>query len=173
MRASGVIDGHATLMSSNNLRTMIKGMNAKLTLRVLATLAGFTLSAFAQMDGSDLRTKYGPPLSRETFTVMTGVEMVVDYAANGHVCRIQLPSIGPSRDPRVSTTQAIDEFIFGLVPLTMRGKELRRFMTIMGGNSVSMVEYEQVTISETSQGQRRTGVTVTFTREPCRDQPAQ
>ena len=66
-------------------------MNAKVNLRLLAVVLGCSLPAFAQIDGTDLRKQYGPPLSRETFTVLTGVEMVVDYAVNGHVCRIQLP----------------------------------------------------------------------------------
>src|SRR5450759_1998820 len=146
-------------------------MNAKLNLRLLATFVGFTLSAFAQIDGNkfanDLRTKYGPPLTRETFTVRSGIEMVVDYAANGHVCRIQLPPVAPGQDPAVSSPQAIDEFISELVPLTMRGKELRRWLSISGLNSVLMVEYENIGIAEALHGQSRTGVTVTFTKEAC------
>ena len=147
-------------------------MNAKPTLCLLATFAGFALSACAQIDGGVLRTKYGSPLSRETFTVMTGVDMVVDYAANGHVCRIQLPAVGPSKDSGVSTTQAIDDFISGLVPLVVRGNELGRLTLMSGPNAVSMTRYENVTISEPLQAQRRTGVTVTFTKELCRDQPS-
>jgi hypothetical protein len=152
-------------------------MNAKMNLRLLATFVGFTLSAFAQIDGtkfaSDLRTKYGPPLTRETFTVRSGIEMIVDYAANGHVCRIQLPPVGPGRDPGVSSPQAIDELISELVPLTMRGKELRRMMSTAGRFSVLMVEYENVTVAEGLEGQRRTEVTVTFTKEACRERPSQ
>ena len=131
-------------------------MNAKLNIGLLATFFGFTLSAFAQVDGarfaSDLRTKYGPPLARETFTVRTGIEMVVDHAANGHVCKIQLPPVGPGRDPGVISTQAIDEFISELVPMTVRGKELRRWAEIFGLPSMSAVEYENVTIAEVFQG---------------------
>ena len=148
-------------------------MKAKPTLCLLATFAGFALSAFAQIDGGILRTKYGSPLSRETFMVMTGVEMVVDYAANGHVCRIQLPAVGPTKDPGVMTTQAIDQFIDGLVPLTMRGKELNRFTLTSGPNSVSIVEYENVALSETSQERGRTGISVKFTKEACRENPFQ
>jgi hypothetical protein len=37
---------------------------------------------------------------------------------------------------------------------------------------VTMVEYQNVTIGELFQGGKRTGVTVTFTKETCRDQPA-
>jgi hypothetical protein len=54
---------------------------------------GLAVLAFAQIDGSqfatELRAKYGPPLARETFTGKPGVEMIVDYAANG---RLQDPA---------------------------------------------------------------------------------
>lgn len=147
-------------------------MNPKLIARLLATFVGFTVIAFAQIDGakftSDLRTKFGPPLARETFTVRPGIEMVVDYAANGHVCKIQLPPVAPRRDdPAVSSPQAIDDFISELVPLAMRGKELRRSASILGVNSVLTVEYENIAIAEMSQGQKRIGVTVAFTKETC------
>src|SRR5260370_37819757 len=95
------------------------------------TLCFFALavSAFAQIDGSqfatELRAKYGPPLARETFTARPGIEMIVDYAANGHVCRIQLPAVAPSPDKRVSTPQAIDEVVSALVARTIRGSEER------------------------------------------------
>ena len=137
---------------------------------------GLAISAFAQVDGSqfatELRAKYGPPLARETFTARPGIEMIVDYASNGHVCRIQLPAVAPSRDPRVSTTQAIDEFVSELVPLSIRGSELHRMSIGMSLAGVSFIEYQYVTIAESLTGQKRTGVTVTFNKEQCRDQPA-
>ena len=153
-------------------------MNAKLNLSILAScVAGFAFSAFAQIDGAkfvtDLRTKYGPPLARETFTGRPGIEMIVDYAANGHVCKIQLPPVAPGRDPGVRTAQAIDEFLAEVVPLTIRGEELVKGVVHLGALSISMVEYENVTIAEELQGRRRTGVTVTFTKEECRKQSAQ
>jgi hypothetical protein len=147
-------------------------MSAKISVRLLASCAGFALSAFAQIDGarfaSDLRAKYGPPLARETFVARPGFEMVVDYAANGHVCRIQLPPIAPGREPGVKTAQAVDDFVAELVPVTMRGKELGRMVEAVGAPSVSHIEYENVTISELRQGERRTGVTVRFKNEECR-----
>jgi hypothetical protein len=97
-----------------------------------------------------------------------GLEMVVDYSANGHVCRIQLPPIAPSREPGVKTAQAVDDFVAELVPLTMRGKELGRMLEAWGASSVSHIEYENVTISELRQGERRTAVTVKFKKEECR-----
>jgi hypothetical protein len=78
-------------------------MNVRLNLRLVPTFVGFVLSAFAQVDGtwlaSELRAKYGPPLAREVLTGRPGIEMVVDYAANGHICRIQLPPVGPAASP--------------------------------------------------------------------------
>ena len=144
-------------------------MNAKL---FRAAFLWIGASAFAQIDGTILRAKFGPPLARETFTVMTGVKMVVDYAANGHVCRIQLPPVGPSHDQLINTPQAIDKCLSGLVPMTMRGKEVNRMVFTSGPNNVSMIKYENVTISEAAQAGRRTGLTVTFTKEACRDQLA-
>src|SRR5579864_7501326 len=88
-----------------------QAMSVKMNLSLVVSFAGLALSAFAQIDGArfagDLRNKYGPPLARETFVARPGLEMVVDYAANGHVCRIQLPPIAPGREKGVETTQAV------------------------------------------------------------------
>ncbi len=126
------------------------------------------LPAVAQMDASSLRTKFGPPLARETFVPRPGIEMVVDYAANTRVCRIQLPAMAPSQEPGVESAQAIDNFLLELVPLAMRGKELQRWATTSGVQSMSTVEYENVTISESSPAGTRSGLTVTFKHEECK-----
>ncbi|MCU1260964.1 MAG: hypothetical protein JWO80_3849 [Bryobacterales bacterium] len=152
-------------------------MDAKLTLRFLATFIGLALSALGQIDGAkfaaDIRAKYGSPLARQTFRIPAG-EMVVDYAMNGNVCRVQLPSVGPDdRQPGVKSTMAVDNFILELVPLTLRGKELRRMSMSTGLHSVSTIEYENLVIAEGLEGRERTGITVTFTTEKCQDQPAQ
>jgi hypothetical protein len=152
-------------------------MDARLTPRLLAVFVGFAMSAFAQIDGpkfaADVRANYGTPLARQTFLIPAG-EMVVDYATNGNVCRINLPSIGPDdRQPGVRNTKAVDDFILKLVPLTLRGKELRRMAQQMGLSSLSWVEYENVVIAEASAGSERTGVTLTFTAEKCQDPLAQ
>ena len=151
-------------------------MDAKLTLRLLAAFAGFTMSALAQIDGAkfaaDVRAKYGTPLSRQTFKIPAG-EMVVDYATNGNICRIQLPSMGPEEGQLgVSSTKAVDDFILKLVPLTLRGKEVRRMAESTGLHSVSTIEYENVVIAELF-GLERIGVTVSFTTEKCQVQPGQ
>lgn len=153
-------------------------MIAKPSFSLLAICGfGFALSAFAQIDGSrfasDLRAKYGPAIARETFTARPGIEMIVDYAANGHVCRIQLPPVAPGPEPGLQTGQAVYDFLAELVPLIMRGKEMGRATAAVGAPSVSMVQYENVTISESLQGRRRTGITVTFANEKCQDRPVQ
>lgn len=134
----------------------------------------FACSLFGQIDAaafaSDLRAKYGPPLARETFLVRPEVEMVVDYADNGHVCRIELPPIAPGPEPEMKSTKAIDDLVTELVPPAIRGKELRRGYGNMGLAWFSIVEYENVTISESGHGTQRTGVTVMFRNESCHKQ---
>ena len=146
-------------------------MQNKLLPCVFAALVTFTFSAFAQFDAggfaTDLRAKYGPPLVREVFAIPAG-EMAVDYAPSGHVCRINLPGIGPEEgNPGVSGPKGIDDFLLKLLPLTMRGKELRQMAFQTGLTSVWTTEYKNVTISAASNGQGRTGVTVIFTNEKC------
>ena len=146
-------------------------MNAKLVLLLLASVA------FGQVGGSrfanDLRAKYGPPLARETFMARPDLEMVVDYAANGHVCRIQLPPVASGQEPGVKTTQALDDFLLELVPLSMRGKEMGRMLAATGSvHSESIVRYENVTIAETLYDRRRAKMTVMFNEE-CHDAPRQ
>ncbi len=101
------------------------------------------------------------------------MEMVVDYAASGNVCRIELPPIGPDREPGVKSARAVDEFLLELIPMATRGRELRRWMTTAGLHSSSAVQYENITVSEGFEGQTRTGVTVVFAKEECRDRPTQ
>ncbi|MEP6535390.1 MAG: hypothetical protein ABJF23_08750 [Bryobacteraceae bacterium] len=69
----------------------------------------------------------------------------------------------------MKSTRAVDDFLAGLIPLQARGKELRRWAMMTGLHSVSFVEYANITIAESLQGGERTGVTVTFTKEECRD----
>ena len=142
--------------------------------KLFATAMVLACPALAQTDGpafaAGLRSKFGPPLLRETFTARPGIEMVVDYAANGNVCRLQLPPIAPlSRDPHVSSPQAIDEFVLELIPASLRGKELGQSVFTSGPNSVSFTNYENVTVAIGLHGFDRTGVTVTFVKEQCRD----
>jgi len=148
-------------------------MSTMTSLRVFFMLTTLILSVSAQVDGgkfaSDLRAKFGAPLARETFVAPNGIEMIVDYAANGHVCRMQLPPIAPSTTQSgVKTPLALDEFLMELVPMAMRGKEMGHLYEMMSRASQSVVEYENVTISESLIDSRRTGVTVAFKNETCR-----
>src|ERR1017187_7776476 len=146
-------------------------MTAKLNFSLLAICGfGFALSAFAQIDSSrfasDLRAKYGPPLARETFTARPGMQLRREWPRMQN----RTPPVGPGREPGVKTGQAVDDFLLELAPLTMRGKELQKFYQAMGALSMSSVEYENVIISESLQGSRRTGITVLFRNEACQDQ---
>ena len=153
-----------------------RSMHAKPALLLLPAFIGCSVSLSAQFDAdkfaAGLRANFGPPLAREVFLVPAG-EMVVDYAANGHACRIQLPAVGPEEGRNVRSAKAVDDFLLKLLPLSMRGKELGKMSQAVGLPGVLTTQYENVTISELLQGQRRTGVTATFTKEKCQDRPTQ
>jgi hypothetical protein len=152
-------------------------MHTKPALLLLPVFIGFAVSVSAQFDAdrfaAGLRANYGPPLTREVFLVPVG-EMVVDYAANGHACRIQLPAMGPEEGrPNVISAKGVDDFLLKLLPLSLRGKELGKMAEMFGLPGIVTTQYENVTISDAFQGQTRTGVTATFTKEKCQDRPTQ
>jgi hypothetical protein len=98
--------------------------------------------------------------------------MIVDYGATGRVCRIDLPPAAPdNRQPGMKSAKAMDDFLLEPIPSARRGKELGRGVTMMGAPGISVVAYENVMIAEMLQGQRRTGITVTFPNESCPDGP--
>src|SRR5260370_36469407 len=106
----------------------------KLAINLVAFLVAAS-SAFAQIDTFSLRSKYGAPLDRESFTVRPGIEMVVDYGPSKQVCRIQLPSgvrIVGTVPPDVVTKQQIDEILDEVLPPSIRGKEINRMMMAVG-----------------------------------------
>jgi hypothetical protein len=152
-------------------------MHTKPALLLLPFLIGFDGSVSAQFEAdkftAGLRANYGPPLTREVFLVPVG-EMVVDYAANGHACRIQLPPKGPEEGrPNVISARGADDFLLKVLPLSMRGKELGKMVEMFGLLGSAITQYENVTISDSLQGQIRTGITATFTKEKCRDRLTQ
>jgi hypothetical protein len=151
-------------------------MHAKPAVLFLSAFLGLAVSLSAQFDAdkftAGLRANFGPPLAREVFLLPAG-EMVVDYAANGHACRIRLPAMGPEEGTNVSSTKAVDDFLLKRLPLSMRGKELWKADERSGLNGVLITQYENVTISELMRGQTRTGVTATFTKDICQDRPTQ
>jgi hypothetical protein len=127
-------------------------------------------AAFGQIDTFHLRSKYGSPLDRETFSVHPGIEMVVDYGPAKQVCRIQLPSgmqIVGDVPPGAITKQQTDEVLNEVVPPFLRGKELGRMATAAGAIMMFSTDYEHVTISEIKNSAVGTGITVTFKDPTC------
>jgi hypothetical protein len=127
-------------------------------------------SALAQVDAYSLRSKYGQPLDRETFTVRPGIEMVVDYGPSKQVCKIQLPSgkkiVGTAPVGAITKDQ-INEVLNEVVPPSIRGKELGRMMQGTGAPMLFMTGYEHVTISELQINYVGQGITVTFKDSAC------
>ena len=103
----------------------------------------------AEWDASTLREKYGEPLARETYQVRPNLEMVVRYGPARQVCRIELP--------HTASKQEVDEVIEELVPPSIRGKEIGKGLKIIGGCSLSYVDYEHIFIwhSENATPRRR------------------
>jgi hypothetical protein len=145
-------------------------MSARLRPAVIAVCClGFALPAAAQLNSSDLRAKFGPPLHRETFHMPQGFDLVVDYAPDSQVCKLVVPALMPSNENVQNSAvmkQRMYEFLAELVPSSMRGKELSRHAASMGVVSISHVEYEQVTIDE-SQNTGNDTITVRFKNASC------
>jgi hypothetical protein len=93
--------------------------------------------------------------------------MVVDYSTNGHVCEIQLPTYGSGK---AGATPA-DELISDLIPFALRGKEKGRGIVSLGSLSISLVEYENLLISEVWIGGARTRIQISLINDECRKQP--
>jgi hypothetical protein len=139
-------------------------MTAKLTLFVLCC------TAFGQMDTSTLRAKYGEPIARETFQVRPNIEAVVNYGTGHQVCRIDLPPGSYVNPPHGASNHDVDQVIDELVPPAMRGKGSPHMMAASGRISMSISEYENITISEPQDPDhsgRRTAVWITFKRPDC------
>jgi hypothetical protein len=130
-----------------------------------------TLPASAQLDSAQLRVKFGPPLSREIFRVPPGFDVVVDYGAGSQVCKLQVPALMPTEATKVQNiddmTQKMHSFLAELVPDSIRGKQLQRFMSQSGAFSgVGFDEFEHVTVVQTYSGSNDT-ITVTFKNAGC------
>ena len=123
----------------------------------------FTLPAFAQLDSSALRAKFGPPLNRETFYMPSGFDLIVDYGADNQVCRLVVPA-------RMPAGETMDDFLADLVPSSMRGKELQRLSAQMGLMSMTSVEYEHITMVEVNHPNDsfRATITIQFNKESCK-----
>ena len=107
-------------------------------LRVHVLLLIFSSFAFAQLDSLALRAKLGAPLHRETFRATAGFDMIVDYAAGGRVCKLEVPALMPAEEnAKVSNTevmrQKMYDFLAEIVPVSMRGlKGTGRMSEIIG-----------------------------------------
>jgi hypothetical protein len=128
------------------------------------------LPALAQLDSSTLRAKFGTPLNRETFHMPQGFDLTVDYGTGNQVCKLTVPA-DPPPPPNTSGgfngRQKMQDFLADLVPASMRGKELNRFMASMGAVSTSWTEYEYVTIFQSESGRNDT-IQVSFNDPACR-----
>ncbi len=142
----------------------------------LAICLGCASSAFGQMDAFSLRSRYGPPLERETFTVRPGTEMIVDYGPNKQVCRIQLPSgiqYGGIVPDNAITKQRIDEVLNEVVPPSIRGLELGHGPDgIWSSLTITFTLYERLSISEALKEGVGIGITVSLTDPSCAKQSA-
>jgi hypothetical protein len=140
-------------------------MTAKLTLFVVCCS-----SAFAQIDSSTLRAKYGEPLSRDIFQVRPNIEAVVNYGTMHQVCKIDLPPGSYVTPPHGASNHDVDQVIDELVPPSMRGKEIGTGALSLSRASVRLIGYEHVDISEPQDPDhpgQRTAVTITFKRPDC------
>jgi hypothetical protein len=134
-------------------------------------------SAFGQIDATTLRAKYGDPLKSgapfngETFKVRNNITMVVNYGPRGQARRIEVHPAGQSTvrqaQPDGPMKQQVDEVLQEVVPLSMRGKEIRSGVIAVGAPSFLLVEYEHVTITELLQNETPTSFTVLFKEGGC------
>jgi hypothetical protein len=154
-------------------------MGSKLRRSVLAiSCLALAIPAVAQLDSSALRSKFGPPLNRETFHMPAGFDLIVDYDAGNQVCKLKVPALMPTNE-QVSNAAAMKrrmyDFLADLVPAAMRGKELNRGAFMSGLISWSSVEYEHVTINELQYANqpfsKDNTITVTFNQCETRSLP--
>jgi len=137
-----------------------------LTIIVLSLIVAS--SAYAQIDAFSLRSKYGSPLDRETFTVRPGIEIRVDYGPAKQACGIVMPmGISNVRDPSpdIITREQMNEVLDDVVPASVRGKEIGRQFVGAGMASIAVVMYEHVTIQERYHSSQ---IVVVFDDPACR-----
>jgi hypothetical protein len=126
-----------------------------------------------QIDGSWLRAKFGAPLNREVFTVRPGIEMIVDYSPTGnHACRLELPGQAPMAADApagvaINPKKPIDDLLAEIVPLSMRGKEGLKMCESAGMSGICSIDYEHLSIVESSDGGHRAAVIVRFKIAGC------
>lgn len=131
-------------------------------------------SAFAQIDAFSLRSKYDPPLDRETFTVRPEIEIRVDYGPAKQACIILLPSgmIVREPSPDVITREQMKDVLDEVVPDSVRGKEIKRLVVGAGILRTVHTEYEHLTVDEHFKSGIGTGIVVTSKDPACRKDSA-
>ena len=121
------------------------------TSRLALLFAAAVSCAFAQLNSAELRTRFGPPIDRETFHVPQGFDMVVDYGPGMTVCKIEVPSLMPT-DAKVQNSVEMSrhmyEFLASLIPQSIRGREMGVRVTGAGLNALFKSDYEKMTITE-------------------------
>lgn len=126
-----------------------------------------------QINSLSLRLKYGPPLDRETFTVRPEVEIRVDYGPSKQACAILLPSgmtaVG-TPSPDVITRDQMKEILDDLVPVAVRGPEIKRGVIEVGILRTVYTEYEFVNILEHFKSGVGTGIVVVLKDPACQKQ---
>jgi hypothetical protein len=150
-------------------------MGSQLRLGVFAMCClGFALPAFAQLDASALRAKFGLPLNRETFHIPAGFDLVVDYGPSNQACKLEVPALMPTNEKVQNSAvmkQRMYDFLADVAPASIRGKELMRGATQMGLATMSWIEYENITIGECQHGDQAFSkdhtITVTFKSYDC------
>jgi hypothetical protein len=141
----------------------------KLSISIILSLAAVS-SAHAQIDAFSLRSKYGLPLDRETFTVRPGINIRVDYGPAKQACTIVLPSGMTVREPSpdIITREQMKDVLDEVVPNSVRGKEIKRGVIGSGILKVVYTEYEHVTVDERFKSGIGTGIVVTSKDPACR-----
>ena len=104
----------------------------------------------------------------------SGFDLIVEYGTSNQVCKLELPALMPTHEKTSNSSamkQQMYDFLADLLPLPLRGQEMRRFMQIAGMISLSSVEYEHVTVSELQYANEpfsnNNTITVIFKNDTC------
>jgi hypothetical protein len=126
-------------------------------MRNLARWIGFIvwLSAYAaaQTTAANLHNRYAEP-NREEMEARPGVSIIVQYGLDRQACEIRIQSNSRSlffEEPEAPMRpEVVTEIIDEIVPLDERGKPGMPMIVFAGCNTLSIQEYEFVTITRSS-----------------------
>ena len=129
--------------------------------------------ASAQTTASELRHKYGQPVS-ETYNVRPDVTVTVTYAKSGAVCELLIKPSSKSETgkPPLLKSQPLNAVIDELVPTSQRGKYLMAgFVNIFcmpdGGCEGTEESYERLTIFRNGGTDAHRFASITWKRNAC------